>query len=64
MCILGSVLDYRATSLAHMEDEMDDEEAKKYAKTVFAMTTDYLMGGITKDTYIANLESVIRNMKK
>jgi hypothetical protein len=30
-------------------------ETKKYAEMMIAMSTDYLMGGITEETYKSNL---------
>ncbi len=37
---------------------MEEEEFDKYVKLIMSMCTDYLMGGITKETFISNLKMI------
>jgi hypothetical protein len=37
---------------------------ERYLKSIFAMTTDCLMGGITEKTYISNLETYVLCLKQ
>lgn len=41
-----------------------DEEFKNYLNMVISMSLDCLRGGITRETYVANLEGVVTNLKK
>jgi len=42
---------------------MDDAEFKKYVELIMSMCTDYLMGGLDKETFISNLELITEQMK-
>ena len=42
---------------------MDENEFKKYVELIMSMCTDYLMDGLTKETFISNLDLIIKNLK-
>lgn len=41
-----------------------NEQFRKYLDMIASMTVDCIMGGITADTYMLNLETAIPLMKK
>ena len=48
-----------------MNDVNRDKELKdKYAKMFIAMSTDFLMRGITWETYVRNTEIAEKNMRQ
>jgi len=43
---------------------MDKTEYEKYLDLIASMTIGARMGGITKETYIGNLEAILKNLKE
>ena len=43
---------------------MEDSEKRKYAEMFVSMSLDFLRGGITWETFVANTEIAARNMRK
>lgn len=43
---------------------MEKEEAIKYAELIISMSTDFLLGKISKDHFIATLDSINSNIQK
>ena len=42
---------------------MDENEFKKYVELIMSMCTDYLMEGLTKETFISNLGLITESIK-
>ena len=43
---------------------MNDKEFNKYVELIISMSTDYLLGEITKDTYLSNLKMIQEQLKE
>jgi hypothetical protein len=43
---------------------MSEEEKAEYAKMLIAMSTDYLMAGITWETFVSNLKIVSDKLQR
>jgi hypothetical protein len=43
---------------------MNDQEFKKHIELLLSMCTDYLMGGLTRQTFVSNLRMIIKNLEK
>lgn len=37
---------------------------KQFVELIISMSTDFLMGKITKETYISNLEMIVKRLKE
>jgi hypothetical protein len=42
---------------------MDDAEFKKHVELIMSMCTDFLLGGLTKDTFTSNLALIAKKLK-
>jgi len=42
---------------------MSDEEFKKHVELIMSMCTDFLLGGLKKDTFISNLAMIAEKLK-
>jgi hypothetical protein len=43
---------------------MNNQEFDNYVKTLMSMCTDYLLGGLNKETYLSNLEIMEKQMSE
>jgi len=43
-------------------DRMTDEEFRKHVELTMAMSTDFLTGRLTRETYASNLKALTRKM--
>jgi hypothetical protein len=43
---------------------LDNTEFKKYVDLIASMSVDFMMGGLDRDTYQANLKSIVKIMEE